>query len=307
MAHAFLLKNLVDSDKNASLFHIAEAVVDGRAKEFHGRTKSHICIDQWRNIVSESPYLTIQYTIVGLEVILRKELAELFGVMPQVERLHGVDEIVGIGEVFAQEVMYHVACHAVVTGIHSELSEEISYGWFDDNYGSESVPKVVEGKDAFTSSQGALVLEGDKTASEFYGPWCIVFHEAFGESEHVTGCEVGLPIGSDFPVFPEDVTVASYDFFLFRIPDDELFVWVVAGVVFVEVVAFPGSSSCCSEGYFAQSSDFHNNVWRVLPCNNIDLVVAFVCHSQMLIWCKFCFEYFSWDWAYDFFHWDWLL
>jgi hypothetical protein len=27
----------------------------------------------------------------------------------------------------------------------------------------------------------------------------------------------------------------------------------------------------------------------------------------MLIWCKFCFEYFSWDWAYDFFHWDWLL
>lgn len=177
MAHALLLKNLVDSNEYACLFHIAEAVVDGSAEEFHGRTKSHVCVDQWRNVIPECSHLTVQYAIVCLEVILGEELAELFGVVPQVERLHGVDEIVRIGEVFAQEVMYHVARHAVVTGIHGELSEEVSHSRFDDNDGAESVPKIVEGKDALTSSQGALVLEGDKTAPEFYGPRSIILHE----------------------------------------------------------------------------------------------------------------------------------
>lgn len=123
----------------------------------------------------------------------------------------------------------------------------------------------------------------------------------------MTGCKVGLSVGCDVPVLPEDVTVASYDFFFLRIPNDELFVWVVAGVVFVKIVTFSGATSCCPESNFAQSSDFHDDVRRVLPCDNIDFVAAFVCHSQMLIGCKFCFEYFSWDGTYDFFHWGCLL
>ena len=110
-------------------------------------------------------------------VVFSEELLELLGVVPKLERLHGIYEVVGIGEVLVEEVQNHVASHSVVAGIHGELAEEVANGWFDDDNSAETIPKIVESKDTFPASKGALVLDGDEATAQLDGPRRIVLHE----------------------------------------------------------------------------------------------------------------------------------
>ena len=52
VAHAFLLKNLVNSDEDSCFLYIAKFMIDGSAKYAHSGTESHVSVDKGRNVVA---------------------------------------------------------------------------------------------------------------------------------------------------------------------------------------------------------------------------------------------------------------
>ena len=97
----------------------------------------------------------------------------------------------------------------------------------------------------------------------------------------MTCCENGLPLGIKVPLRSLQITVATYNLFLVRIPYDELLVAVLAGVELVNVDLLAGASSCLTESYLAQTAYLSHHIGCVVGRDNIDLVVAFVGHAEL--------------------------
>ena len=239
----------------------------------------------------------IEDAIVRLEVILGEECLELFRIVPELEGLHGIYQVVGVGEVLVEEVENHVSSHSIVAWIHGELAEEVSYGWLYDDNCAESVPKIIKCEDAFPASKCALVLDCDEAAAQFDGPRSIVLHETFREAEHMTGSQDGLTVRGYLPVFAENVAVAAYDLFRFGVPYKDLLIAVVAGVELVEVETLSRSASCCPECYFAKTSYLAYDMRGIVPSYDIDFVAALVCHAQTFVQRELRLQHFCWDWG----------
>ena len=302
VAHTLLLEYLIYGNENTCLLDIAESIVDSCTKKLHSRTQSHVGIDQWRYVVSQSSYLTIEDAVIGLEVVFCEQPAELLRVVPEFERLHGIDEVIGVGEVFIQEIENHVACHAVIAGVHGELAEEVAHRRLDDNNGAKSVPEIVERKDSFPAAQCTLVLHSDETTAQFNGPGSVVAHEAFGEAEHVARGKDGLSVGGYLPILAQDVTVSANYFFCLRVPHEDLLVAVFASVEFIQVETFACAAACCTECYLAQTADFAHHMRRILPCDNINFIAALVGHAQPFVRCEFSLQHLCRDGICDLFH-----
>lgn len=208
--------------------------------------------------------------------------------------------MVGVGEVALEEVEYHIAGHGVVGGVHGELTEEVAHGGFNDHEGTEPVPQVVKGVETLTAHAGALVLKGDEGAPEFDGVGGVVAHEAGAEAEHVTGGQVRLTgVGVDGPVATEQVAVAAEYLLVFGVPDDELSVGVFAGVELIEVERLASAAAGIAEGYFAQTAYLAQGIGRVLPSDDVDLVVALVRKAQALLLRQFLAKQLAWWPFYD--------
>jgi hypothetical protein len=53
VAHALLLQNLVNGNEDSRLLHVAEAIIDGGAEEFHRRTEVHVCVYERRDKIKK--------------------------------------------------------------------------------------------------------------------------------------------------------------------------------------------------------------------------------------------------------------
>ena len=100
VANAFLVEDLIYGDEDASLFDVAEAIVDGRAEHSHRGREAHVGVDQRRDIVATGPHLVVEDSVVGLEIVLREERGQLLAVGLDLQRVHGQYEAVVVGEVF---------------------------------------------------------------------------------------------------------------------------------------------------------------------------------------------------------------
>ena len=114
MAHALLVVNLLNGDEDTCLFHVAEAIVDGRAEHLHGWREGHIGVDEWRDIESFLAYLSVQSLVVFLELRLVEYLRQLAWVFIDLQRLEGYDEVVLVAVVFVEETENEVSAMTVV-------------------------------------------------------------------------------------------------------------------------------------------------------------------------------------------------
>ena len=68
--------------------------------------------------------------------------------------------------------------------------------------------------------------------------------------EHVAGGKNGLSVVVVLPIGAHQIAVAADDLLLFGIPDNELFVAVLADIELVDVDLLTRTSSCFAEGNF---------------------------------------------------------
>ena len=120
-------------------------------------------------------------------------------------------EFVGVGEVFVEEVEYHVAARGGVARVHGYFAEEVARVGVDYGERTEAVPKVVEHIDGLCPGARALILGAHERASELDGVGQIVVEEALREAEHVAGGYHGLVVGVEHDVASADISVASED------------------------------------------------------------------------------------------------
>ena len=140
VANAFVFENLIDSDENAGLLNVSEAIIDGSAEELHSRTEVHVCVDEWWDVESERTDAAIENAVILLEITSAEDLSQflLWGV--ELERLHWGDETLLIVEIFLEEIEDHVTSRADVAWVHRHLSEVIAHLRIDDHESAEAIP-----------------------------------------------------------------------------------------------------------------------------------------------------------------------
>ena len=253
VSHTLLLQDFIHSNEDTRLLHISESVVDGRTEELHGGAQSHVGIHQGWDVVAQVAHLAVQDTVVGTELILHEDIPEYLWVMLQLKRNDGTDEIVGIGEMLVEEIQYHVSAHTVETGIHGKLAKEVAHCGFYHHQGTQSVPQVVQGKDALSSLECTLIFQCHEGAPQLDGPGSILTHETVAEAEHMTGGQDGLPVLAYLPVLTQQIAVSAQYLLCLGIPHEELAVRLLHGVILIDVHTLARTTSCCTEGNLAQA------------------------------------------------------
>ena len=108
----------------------------------------------------------------------------------------------------------------------------------------------------------------------------------------MTGCQNRLTLLIILPVGTWQITVATYNLLLFRIPYNQLLIAILTDIEFIDIDLLTGATACLTESNLAQTADFLHNIWRIMCRNNIDFIVALVRHAQLLVWSQFAFEQF---------------
>lgn len=160
--------------------------------------------------------------------------------------------------------------------VDGDLSHDVSYLWFEIIEYEQSIPEIVESKDALGAHLGRLVVRVNESSSEFDGVWQVFFDELLREVEHVCHDDLGLSVGKEDDVLSVYVAVSTGDLLCFRVPDDQLFVGFLHGVVRRDVDRFSRTTSVESERPFAQSSDFAHDIRRILCGDNVELIATFI-------------------------------
>ena len=73
-----------------------------------------------------------------------------------------------------EEVEYKVSAKTYVAWVHRHLAKVILHLGVDDGQSAQSVPQVVECKEALGSHLAALVFRRNKRATQLYGVWGIL-------------------------------------------------------------------------------------------------------------------------------------
>ena len=78
-----------------------------------------------------------------------------------------------------------------------------------------------------------------------------------------------------------------------------MFITVLAGVELVNIYGLARSSTGLAEYDFTQSANFLHHIGGIMRRDDVDLVVAFVGHSQLLVGCQLTLEDFLADGSDD--------
>lgn len=303
VAHAFLSQYLVDGDEDAGFLDVAKRVVDGGTEDAHRWAEAHVGIDEGRNVEAELADGAVEDAVVFLKIVVRKERTEFYFGRFDLQGVNRVNQVFRVAEVLAQEIEYHIAAALAERGIHGHFAEEVFGVGHYDGQCAEPVPEVVEGEKAFCGfASSVLVFQCYERAPQFNGLLHVVLHEVVGEPEHVTRGEDGLAVLVGFHFVAREEAVATEDFFRFGIPHDKLTVGMLARIEPVEIQFLTGAAAGGAEGDFAQAAYFAQYVGRVLPCDDVNLVVALVGMAQSPLGRQFCLEQGFIDGFYDFFH-----
>ena len=106
----------------------------------------------------------------------------------------------------------------------------------------------------------------------------------------MTGGEDRLSVVIQFPVGTHQVAVAADDLLLVGIPHDKLLIAVVAGIELIDVHLLARATACLAEGDLTQSTDLAHDVGCLVRGHHIDLVIAFVGHSELSLTGEFTLQ-----------------
>ena len=162
VAHTFFFEDFVDGNENASLFDLAKFMVDGGAEHAHRGAQTHIRIDKWWNVVAQFAHLSVEDEVVFFECRAGEECVELVSAGLDDKGMFGPDKALFVAKVLFEEIEYHVSGLGIERGIHRHLAKEIFQPGYDHRERAQTVPKVVEGKEALAQAAGALVFKRDK-------------------------------------------------------------------------------------------------------------------------------------------------
>lgn len=98
------LEDFVHGEEYAAFFHVAEFVVDGCAEHSHCGREVHVGVHQGRDSEAVGAYGSVEDLEVGFVVAAVEEFVEFFGVCACLEGRDGAHELVGIREIFVEEV-----------------------------------------------------------------------------------------------------------------------------------------------------------------------------------------------------------
>ena len=102
--------------------------------------------------------------------------------------------------------------------------------------------------------------------------------------------QVGLPFGVHLPVGTVEVSVATNDFFGFRIPDNELLVGILSQVKLVNVAVFSSAATCRAEGNLAQSANLPHHVRALIAQYHVYFVLTLVGSAEQTLGSQFRVE-----------------
>ena len=105
--------------------------------------------------------------------------------------------------------------------------------------------------------------------------------------------ENGLAVLVDRRIRAEKEAVATDNHFVIRIPDNQLLIRLLHLVIFVKVHGISRGAAGFAEGYFTQPADFRDDMGRILPRNDVELVVPLVGILQFLVGSKLCLDKFD--------------
>ena len=81
----------------------------------------------------------------------------------------------------------------------------------------------------------------------------------------------------------KQIPIAAQYFFCFRIPYDQLLIWMFHSVIFIYIHRQPRSSTGSTKSDFTQTTDFPHYIGCILISNNINLIITFIRHSQAFV------------------------
>ena len=98
MTNTLFVQDLIHSNEDSCFLHVTKAIVNGRAKHFHGGRKTHIGIHEWRYIETTFADFAVEDAVVCLEVLLAEELREFCAVGLNFQWLHGDNQFLRVTE-----------------------------------------------------------------------------------------------------------------------------------------------------------------------------------------------------------------
>ena len=301
MANSLLFENLIDGDEDTGLLHITKTIVDGGTEKLHRRTQTHVGINKRRNIITQLANFTVQDAIVCLEVIFCKDGSQITLWSIQFQRFHREYEVLLVIEMLLEEIENHVAATTDVRRIHRHLAEEIFYFRIENRQSAQTIPEIVESKDALGVGTHILIFERNEGTAQLYGIRHILLEELVGEMEHVAGCQLRLSLLIELPVPTQEITVTADNLIGFRIPDYQLLVTVVTKVELIKIHRFARSASRFAESDFTKSTNLFQHIRRIICRNDVNLVMALIGHSQLLVGCKLALQELTVNRLDDFF------
>ena len=233
---------------------------------------------------------------------LRKGVYDNFVIEMEVADVAQPMELVRISKVLVQEIENHVATGAMIAGIHGHLAKVILHVGLDNGERTQSVPQVIQRKKTFRACTAGLIFQGNERTSQLDGIGQVFLQELFGEVEHVGSCQDGLAVFVKLHFITQEITIATQDFFGFRIPHYELLVGIGHYVVFVDVRRLARTSSACTEGNLTQASDFLHHIRRIMSRHDVDFIVTLVRKTQTSVRCQLGFQDFLAYRGYNIFH-----
>ena len=201
-----------------------------------------------------------------------------------------------------EEVLDEVSCLTVVLRIHGHLAEEVLHVGALDDERSETVPKVIESEKRLCTSLTALILRSYEASSELDCVWEIFLDELLCEMEHMSCCQERLVVLVELDVSTKNITISSKNLLSFRIPHDELLVWVLHSVEFVDIHLETASAAGVAECDLTQTRDLPHYVWRVVVVDHVDLVFALIRVSELFRWSQLCLKQVYADGSNNWFH-----
>ena len=85
------------------------------------------------------------------------------------------------------------------------------------------------------------------------------------------------------PEKAKKITIASQYFLSLGIPYEELFVRILHGIKLIQIHGQSGSPSGSAESNLTKTSQLADNIWRILPRNNINLIATLICCPEFLL------------------------
>ena len=108
----------------------------------------------------------------------------------------------------------------------------------------------------------------------------------------MAGRKFRLSVGVHLPFGTLEIAITTDNLFGLRIPNDELLVTIVTGVELVNVHRLACAASRFAEGNLTKSSDFLHHVRCIVGCNDVNLVMTLVRHTELALRSQLLFEDF---------------